>query len=150
MSTHEYQSKLAKVCKDNPQAWLLKWLQPSIYEIELSFNQIKAVRYQKDGSTQRQQVTSNFSNHRMVVADFELGDKAVTELFTKFPKTFLDVMYVSNFIIIDVTEELAGGLTMVEHKMLYELFCLGGRNAKVNVHNPIILYQGHKLDFVSM
>ena len=85
----------------------------------------------------------------MLVADFELGEKVVAELFAKFSKATLRLFYISP-IIINVTEELAGGLTMVEHRILYELFWSGGRKAKVNVHNPIILYQGQAINFGSM
>ena len=77
MSLSIYQRYLDNIPK---QYKLLKLLRPPIYVIELSNNQLIGVCYYKDGSSKRHQVNADFSNRRMVIADFNKFSKALADL----------------------------------------------------------------------
>ena len=83
MSLSIYQRHLDNIPK---QYRLLKLFRPPIYVIELSNNQLISVCYYKDGSSKRHQVNADFSNRRMVIADFFKALQAITDLLLKFPK----------------------------------------------------------------
>ena len=114
MSLSIYQSHLDNIPK---QYQFLKLLRPPIYLIELSNNKVTAVCYYKDGSSKRHQVNAGFSNRRMVIADFLLAVQAITDLLLKFPKYPFGI---SSFAIVNMTEELVDGLTMIEIKAIRE------------------------------
>ncbi|MBR5494159.1 MAG: hypothetical protein IKV71_00710, partial [Psychrobacter sp.] len=85
MSLSIYQRYLDNIPK---QYKFLKLLRPPIYVIELSNNQLIGVCYYKDGSSKCHEVNADFSNRRMVIADFNKFSKALTDLFIKFPIHF--------------------------------------------------------------
>lgn len=114
MSLFIYQRHLDNIPK---QYRLLKLFRPPIYVIELSNNQLIAVCYYKDGSSRRHQVNADFSNRRMVIADFF---KALA----------------------NVTEELADGLTSIEIKGVREVIWAASRQAKRSVISTAVSYQG--------
>ncbi|MBE0442665.1 MAG: hypothetical protein ACTH7W_09200 [Psychrobacter sp.] len=136
MSVAIYQSHLDTIPK---QYQLLKLFRPPIYVIGLSNNQVSAVCYYKDGSNKRHQVNANFSNRRMVIADFLLAVQAITDLLLKFPKHRFGV---SGFAAVNVTEELAGGLTMIEIKAITEAVWAAARQAKRGIVSSTVSYQG--------
>ena len=107
MSLSTYQRHLDNIPK---QYRLLKLFRPPIYVIELSNNQVSAVCYYKDGSSKRHQVNAAFSNRRMVIADFFKAVQALANLLLKFPKHPFGI---SAFAVVNVSEELADGLTMI-------------------------------------
>lgn len=118
---------------------LLKMLRPPIYLIELSNNEVSAVCYYKDGSSKRHQVNAGFSNRRMVIADFLLAVQAITDLLLKFPKYPFGI---SSFAIVNVTEELVDGLTMIEIKAIREAVWAASGQAKRRTISITISYQG--------
>ncbi|MDN6275447.1 MAG: hypothetical protein ACTHYX_05765 [Psychrobacter sp.] len=136
MSVATYQSHLNTTPK---KYQLLKLFRPPIYIIGLSNNQVSAVCYYKDGSSKRHQVNANFSNRRMVVADFLLAVQAITDLLLKFPKHPFGV---SGLAAVNVTEELAGGLTMIEIKAITEAVWAASGQAKRRIVSSTISYQG--------
>ncbi|MGO1249892.1 hypothetical protein [Psychrobacter sp.] len=136
MSVATYQSHLNTTPK---KYQLLKLFRPPIYVIGLSNNQVSAVCYYKDGSSKRHQVNANFSNRRMVVADFLLAVQAITDLLLKFPKHPFGV---SGLAAVNVTEELAGGLTMIEIKAITEAVWAASGQAKRRIVSSTISYQG--------
>ncbi|WP_372829968.1 hypothetical protein [Psychrobacter maritimus] len=83
MSLSIYQRHLDNIPK---QYKFLKLLRQPIYVIEISNNQLIAVCYYKDGSSKRHQVNADFSNRRMVIADFSQAVQAMTDLLLKFPQ----------------------------------------------------------------
>ena len=86
MSLSIYQRYLDNIPK---QYKFLKLLRPPIYVIELSNNQLIGVCYYKDGSSKCHEVNADFSNRRMVIADFLPAVQAMTDLLLKFPKHHL-------------------------------------------------------------
>ncbi|MGO3283134.1 MAG: hypothetical protein ACTIKC_10140, partial [Psychrobacter sp.] len=134
MSVATYQSHLNTTPK---KYQLLKLFRPPIYVIGLSNNQVSAVCYYKDGSSKRHQVNANFSNRRMVVADFLLAVQAITDLLLKFPKHPFGV---SGLAAVNVTEELAGGLTMIEIKAITEAVWAASGQAKRRIVSSTISY----------
>ncbi|MGO2387203.1 MAG: hypothetical protein ACTH6Z_08715 [Psychrobacter sp.] len=136
MSLIIYQSHLDNIPK---QYQLLKLFRPPIYVIGLSNNKVSAVCYYKDGISKRHQVNANFSNRRMVIADFLLAVQAITDLLLKFPKHPFGV---SGFAAVDVTEELAGGLTMIEIKAIREAVWSASGQAKRRIASSTVSYQG--------
>ncbi|MGO1688479.1 MAG: hypothetical protein ACTHYG_09435, partial [Psychrobacter sp.] len=134
MSVATYQSHLNTTPK---KYQLLKLFRPPIYIIGLSNNQVSAVCYYKDGSSKRHQVNANFSNRRMVVADFLLAVQAITDLLLKFPKHPFGV---SGLAAVNVTEELAGGLTMIEIKAITEAVWAASGQAKRRIVSSTISY----------
>ncbi|MDE4454662.1 hypothetical protein [Psychrobacter sp. DAB_AL62B] len=126
--------------KETPKKYnVLQLFRPPIYEIELSNNQLITVCYYKDGSSKRHQINANFSNRRMVVADFLKTVQALTDLLLKFPKHSFGV---SAFAVANVTEELADGLTAIEIKAIREAFFVASSQAKRRVVHTTVSYQG--------
>ena len=136
MSLSIYQRHLDTIPK---QYRLLKLFRPPIYVIELSNNQVSAVCYYKDGSSKRHQVNAAFSNRRMVIADFLSAVQAITDLLLKFPKHPFGI---SSFAVVNVTEELIDGLTMIEIKAIREAVWAASGQAKRRVVSSIVSYQG--------
>ena len=136
MSLSTYQRHLDNIPK---QYQLLKLFRPPIYVIELSNNQVSAVCYYKDGSSKRHQVNAAFSNRRMVIADFLSAVQAITDLLLKFPKYPFGI---SAFAIVNMTEELIDGLTMIDIKAIREAVWAASGQAKRRVVSSIVSYQG--------
>lgn len=136
MSLSIYQRHLDTIPK---QYRLLKLFRPPIYVIELSNNQVSAVCYYKDGSSKRHQVNAAFSNRRMVIADFLSAVQAITDLLLKFPKHPFGI---SSFAVVNVTEELIDGLTMIEIKAIREAVWAASGQAKRRIVSSIVSYQG--------
>ena len=136
MSLSIYQSHLDNIPK---QYQFLKLLRPPIYLIELSNNKVTAVCYYKDGSSKRHQVNAGFSNRRMVIADFLLAVQAITDLLLKFPKYPFGI---SSFAIVNVTEELLDGLTMIEIKAIREAVWAASVQVKRRIISTTVSYQG--------
>ena len=131
-----YQSHLDTIPK---QYQLLKLFRPPIYVIELSNNQVSAVCYYKDGSSKRHQINADFSNRRMVIADFNKFSKALADLLIKFPRHFL---WMSAMASTNVTEMLVDGLTSIEVKVITEDFFVGSAKAKRKTVHTAVSYQG--------
>ncbi|WP_440464037.1 hypothetical protein [Psychrobacter sp. ASPA161_6] len=136
MSLSIYQRHLDSIPK---QYRLLKLFRPPIYVIELSNNQLIAVCYYKDGSSKRYEVHADFSNRRMVIADFFKALQALTDLLLKFPKHPFGI---NGFAVVNVTEELADGLTSIEIKAVREAIWAASRQAKRSVISTAVSYQG--------
>ena len=136
MSLSTYQRHLDNIPK---QYRLLKLFRPPIYVIELSNNQVSAVCYYKDGSSKRHQVNADFSNRRMVIADFLSAVQAITDLLLKFPKHPFGI---SSFAVVNVTEELIDGLTMIEIKAIREAVWAASGQAKRRIVSSTVNYQG--------
>ena len=136
MSLSTYQRHLDNIPK---QYRLLKLFRPPIYVIELSNNQVSAVCYYKDGSSKRHQVNAAFSNRRMVIADFLSAVQAITDLLLKFPKHPFGI---SSFAVVNVTEELIDGLTMIEIKAIREAVWAASGQAKRRIVSSTVNYQG--------
>ena len=136
MSLSTYQRHLDNIPK---QYRLLKLFRPPIYVIELSNNQVSAVCYYKDGSSKRYQVTAAFSNRRMMIADFLSAVQAITDLLLKFPKHPFGI---SSFAVVNVTEELIDGLTMIEIKAISEAVWAASGQAKRRIVSSTVNYQG--------
>ena len=136
MSLSIYQRHLDTIPK---QYQLLKLFRSPIYVIELSNNQVIAVCYYKDGSSKRYQVNADFSNRRMVIADFNKFSKALADLLIKFPRHFL---WMSAIASVNVTEVLADGLTNIEIKVVKEAFFVGSTQAKRKIVHTAVSYQG--------
>ena len=107
--------------------------------IDLSNNQVIAVCYYKDGSSKRHQVNDDFSNRRMVIADFFKAVQALANLLLKFPKHPFGI---SAFAVVNVSEELADGLTMIEIKAIREAIWAASTQAKRRVVSTTVSYQG--------
>ena len=107
--------------------------------IELSNNQLIGVCYYKDGSSKRHQVNADFSNRRMVIADFSQAVQAMTDLLLKFPK---HAFALNGFAVVNVTEELIDGLTSIEVKVITEAFFVGSAKAKRKTVHTGVSYQG--------
>lgn len=107
--------------------------------IELSNNQVSAVCYYKDGSSKRHQINADFSNRRMVIADFLSAVQAITDLLLKFPKHPFGI---SSFAVVNVTEELIDGLTMIEIKAISEAVWAASGQAKRRIVSSTVNYQG--------
>jgi len=131
-----YQRHLDTIPK---QYQLLKLFRPPIYVIELSNNQVSAVCYYKDGSSKRHQINAAFSNRRMVIADFLQAVQAITDLLLKFPKHPFGI---SSFAVVNVTEELIDGLTMIEIKAISEAVWAASGQAKRRIVSSTVNYQG--------
>ncbi|MCH1781886.1 hypothetical protein [Psychrobacter glaciei] len=136
MSLSIYQRHLDNIPK---QYRLLKLFRPPIYVIELSNNQLIAVCYYKDGSSKRYEVHADFSNRRMVIADFFKALQALTDLLLKFPKHPFGM---NGFAVANVTEELVDGLTSIEIKVVREAIWAASRQAKRSVISTAVSYQG--------
>lgn len=136
MSLSTYQRHLDNIPK---QYQLLKLFRPPIYVIELSNNQVSSVCYYKDGSSKRHQVNAAFSNRRMVIADFLSAVQAITDLLLKFPKHPFGI---SSFAVVNVTEELIDGLTMIEIKAISEAVWAASGQAKRRIVSSTVNYQG--------
>ena len=136
MSLSIYQRHLDTIPK---QYQLLKLFRPPIYVIELSNNQVSSVCYYKDGSSKRHQVNAAFSNRRMVIADFLSAVQAITDLLLKFPKHPFGI---SSFAVVNVTEELIDGLTMIEIKAISEAVWAASGQAKRRIVSSTVNYQG--------
>lgn len=136
MSLSIYQRHLDTIPK---QYQLLKLFRPPIYVIELSNNQVSAVCYYKDGSSKRHQINAAFSNRRMVIADFLQAVQAITDLLLKFPKHPFGI---SSFAVVNVTEELIDGLTMIEIKAISEAVWAASGQAKRRIVSSTVNYQG--------
>ena len=136
MSLSTYQRHLDNIPK---QYRLLKLFRPPIYVIELSNNQVSAVCYYKDGSSKRHQINADFSNRRMVIADFLSAVQAITDLLLKFPKHPFGI---SSFAVVNVTEELIDGLTMIEIKAIREAVWAASGQAKRRIVSSTVNYQG--------
>ena len=136
MSLSTYQRHLDNIPK---QYRLLKLFRPPIYVIELSNNQVSAVCYYKDGSSKRHQVNAAFSNRRMVIADFLQAVQAMTDLLLKFSRHPFGI---SSFAVVNVTEELIDGLTMIEIKAISEAVWAASGQAKRRIVSSTVNYQG--------
>lgn len=136
MSLSIYQRHLDTIPK---QYQLLKLFRPPIYVIELSNNQVSSVCYYKDGSSKRHQINADFSNRRMVIADFLSAVQAITDLLLKFPKHPFGI---SSFAVVNVTEELIDGLTMIEIKAISEAVWAASGQAKRRIVSSTVNYQG--------
>jgi len=121
------------------QYMFLKLLRPPIYVIELSNNQVIAVCYYKNGSSKRHQVNADFSNRRMVIADFLPAVQALANLLLKFPKHPFGI---SAFAVVNVSEELADGLQMIEIKVIREAIWAASAKTKRRVVSTTVSYQG--------
>lgn len=136
MSLLTYQRHL----DDTPKQYrLLKLFRPPIYVIELSNNQASAVCYYKDGSSKRYEVHADFSNRRLVIADFFKAVQAMTDLLLKFPKHPFGI---SAFAVVNVTEELIDDLTMIEIKAIRETVWAASGQAKRRIIGTTVSYQG--------
>ena len=136
MSLSIYQRHL----EDIPTQYIfLKLLRPPIYVIELSNNQVIAVCYYKDGSSKRHQVNDDFSNRRMVITDLLKAVQALAYLLLKFPKHPFGI---SAFAVVNVSEELADGLTMIEIKAIREAIWAASTQAKRRIISTTVSYQG--------
>lgn len=118
---------------------VLQLFRPPIYVIELSNNQLIAVCYYKNGSSKRHQLNADFSNRRMVIADFNKFSKSLAELLMRFPKHFL---WGSAMASVNVSESLEDGLTSIEVKVIIEAFFVGSTQAKRKIVHTIVNYQG--------
>ncbi|SJN35735.1 hypothetical protein CZ794_09050 [Psychrobacter sp. JB385] len=118
---------------------VLQLFRPPIYVIELSNNQLRTVCYYKDGSSKRHQLNADFSNRRMVIADFLKAVQATSDLLQQFPKHPFGV---NTFAVANVTEELADGLTMVEIKAVMEAVWTASGEAKRKIVYTTVSYQG--------
>lgn len=107
--------------------------------IELSNNQVSAVCYYKDSSSKRYQVNADFSNRRMVIADFLQAVQAMTDLLLKFSRHPFGI---SSFAVVNVTEELIDGLTMIEIKAIREAVWAASGQAKRRIVSSTVSYQG--------
>lgn len=107
--------------------------------IELSNNQLMVVCYSKDGSSKRHQVNDDFSNRRMVIADFLKAVQALAYLLLKFPKHPFGI---SAFAVVNVSEALADGLTMIEIKAIREAIWAASAKTKRRVVSTTVSYQG--------
>ena len=136
MSLSIYQRHLDTIPK---QYQLLKLFRPPIYVVELSNNQVSSVCYYKDGSSKRHQINADFSNRRMVIADFLSAVQAITDLLLKFPKHPFGI---SSFAVVNVTEELIDGLTMIEIKAISEAVWAASGQAKRRIVSSTVNYQG--------
>ena len=136
MSLSNYEQHLKEMPK---QYNVLKLFRPPIYVIELSNNQLIAVCYYKDGSSKRHQINSDFSNRRMVIADFFKAVQAMTDLILKFPKHSFGL---NAFAVANVTEELADGLTAIEIKAIREAVWAASGQAKRKIIRTTVCYQG--------
>ena len=136
MSLSIYQRHLDNIPK---QYNLLRLFRPPLYVIDLSNNQVIAVCYYKDGSSKRHQVNDDFSNRRMVIADFLKAVQALAYLLLKFPKHPFGI---SAFAVVNVSEELADGLTMIEIKAIREAIWAASTQAKRRVVSTTVSYQG--------
>ena len=136
MSLSIYQRHLDNIPK---QYNLLRLFRPPLYVIDLSNNQVIAVCYYKDGSSKRHQVNDDFSNRRMVIADFFKAVQALANLLLKFPKHPFGI---SAFAVVNVSEELADGLTMIEIKAIREAIWAASTQAKRRVVSTTVSYQG--------
>lgn len=136
MSLSTYQRHLDNIPK---QYRLLKLFRPPIYVIELSNNQVSAVCYYKDGSSKRHQINADFSNRRMVTADFLQAVQAMTDLLLKFSRHPFGI---SSFAVVNVTEELIDGLTMIEIKAIREAVWAASGQAKRRIVSSMVSYQG--------
>ncbi len=132
-----------KHLQDVPKKYaMLRLLGPPMYVVELSNNQLVAVCHYKDGSHKRYQLNAEFSNRRMVIADFHKCVDAIAELLAKFPKHFLGI---GGAVVADVTEELADGLTAIEIKAIKESFSVASGKAKRSIIHTTVSYQGQKI-----
>lgn len=133
---NEYLETLPKQYK------LLKIMRPPVYEIEISNNQLSAIAYYKDGSDKNYELKAKFSNRRLVIADFLLAVEALTDLLLKFPKHSFAL---NGFAIVNVTEELADGLTAIEIKVIREAVWAASNKAKRRVISSKVHYQGQPI-----
>ncbi len=132
-----------KHLKDIPKKYsLLQFFRPPIYVIELSNNQLIAVCYYKDGSHKRHQLNAEFSNRRMVIADFMKAINALTDILLQFPRHSFGISAVASA---NVTEELADGLTPIEIKAIREALSVASGKAKRKFIHTTIRYQGQIL-----
>jgi hypothetical protein len=131
-----YQRHLDNIPK---QYNLLRLFRPPLYVIDLSNNQVIAVCYYKDGSSKRHQVNDDFSNRRMVIADFFKAVQALANLLLKFPKHPFGI---SAFAVVNVSEELADGLQMIEIKVIREANWVASAKTKRRVVSTTVSYQG--------
>ena len=136
MSLSIYQRHLDNIPK---QYNLLRLFRPPLYVIDLSNNQVIAVCYYKDGSSKRHQVNDDFSNRRMVITDLLRAVQALAYLLLKFPKHLFGI---SAFAVVNVSEELADGLTMIEIKAIREAIWAASTQAKRRVVSTTVSYQG--------
>ncbi|WP_201510159.1 hypothetical protein [Psychrobacter alimentarius] len=136
MSLSTYERHLKEVPKKYN---VLQLFRPPIYVIELSNNQLRAVCYYKDGSSRRHQLNADFSNRRMVIADFLKAVQAMADLLQQFPK---HPFRVNAFAVANVTEELADGLTMIEIKAVMEAVWMASGEAKRKIVYTTVSYQG--------
>lgn len=135
MSLSIYQSHLDSIPK---QYKFLQLFRPPIYVIELSNNQLIAVCYYKNGSSKRHQLNVDFNNRRMVIADFFKTVQAMSDLLLKFPKHSFGV---SGFAVVNITEELADGLTIIEVKAIKESVWAASAEAKKRVVHTTVNHQ---------
>lgn len=136
MSLSTYERHL----KEMPKKYnVLQLFRPPIYVIELSHNQLIAVCYYKDGSSKRHQLNADFSNRRMVIADFLKAVQSMADLLLKFPKHSFGG---NAFAVANVTEELVDGLTMIEIKAIREAVWAASGQAKRKIVYATVSYQG--------
>ncbi len=136
MSLSIYQRHLDNIPK---QYNLLRLFRPPLYVIDLSNNQVIAVCYYKDGSSKRHQVNDDFSNRRMVIADFFKAVQALANLLLKFPKHPFGI---SAFAVVNASEELADGLEMIEIKAIREANWVASAKTKRRIVSSTVSYQG--------
>lgn len=118
---------------------VLQLFRPPIYVIELSNNQLIAVCYYKNGSSKRHQFNADFSNRRMVIADFFKAVQAMADLLLTFPKHSFGL---NAFAVANVTEELVDGLTVIEIKAIREAVWAASEQAKRKIIHTTVSYQG--------
>ena len=98
-----------------------------------------AVCYSKDGSSKRHQVNDDFSNRRMVIADFLRAVQALANLLLKFPRYPFGI---SAFAVVNVSEKLAEGLPMIEIKAIREAVWAASAKVKRGIVSATVSYQG--------
>lgn len=141
-------AKYEKLLQDVPNKYaLLRLLGLPLYEIELSNNQLIAVCHYKDGSHKRHQLNADFSNSRMVIADFHRSVEAISELLAKFPRHFLGI---SGVVIANVTEELTDGITPIEIKAIKEALWVASSKARRRMVQITVNYQNEKVSTESL
>lgn len=107
------------------------FLQNTPIEVDVYFNRF-VIKLGK-GETLEIKAKSPFSNSRLIIADFDTAVETAQEMIKLVPSTW----YLGQpNILVNVKETLADGFTLIEGKILYELFLSVNHKCK-----PIIFYQ---------
>ena len=115
------------------------WLMPPVVLIEIYVNKIRATVTADIGTQQFEQIANPpFSTQRLILADFEALVLNVKELSKKLQKKWYQG---GRVYIIDVKDDLVGGLSRIESKVLKEAFWAGAKASRV-----FVFYQGQGAD----